>query len=141
MNSRWGAAAALVVLCAAPCLDADLSFGDSASPASGVLELRDRDRGSAFPAVGKMFGAARSASPVVLSARSPCLLSDVSSDAISDTANIDVLGGLVRSRIGSLAPKRSAWAKRSSDRWLDFKDARRAVRSLAHTRRSDFWEW
>ena len=154
---RWSLAA-ILFLCAAPCLDADISLGDLQPPACSFLGQHGRGNAisSGFPAVGKLCGAGlkaahfveygrRSESPVVLSAGAHCLPSDVSSEGISDTANLDVLGGTVSmgGRGGETqTAKRSVWSKAPAGRrWMHFEEARRAVRSLAFTRRSDFWEW
>ena len=41
----------------------------------------------------------------------------------------------------SRAGTRKLWTKGAAANWLGFEDAKHVVRSLALTRRADFWEW
>ena len=90
----------------------------------------------------------RSISPKVQIAdgRSTCLPSEVSSEGFSEPSHFASKQGRVErraSRSREKRGKRAPWAADGScaTRWLDFETAKSTVRLLAHTRRSDFWEW
>ena len=73
------------------------------------------------------------------------LLSDVSSEAFSEPVHLASAvslagigaGGAARSRVG----KRLLWTKGAASNWLGFEEAKQLVRSLACSRRADFWAW
>ena len=85
-----------------------------------------------------------SSPPIVLAGCPPCVLSDVSSDGPQEHAHscqVRKLQGTGLGRDGSVLGKRMPFQKGAADKWMDFEQARRAVRSLFFTRRADFWEW
>jgi len=75
----------------------------------------------------------------------PCVLSDISSEGFSEPAHLSSAARLagvgVLGEALSRAGTRKLWTKGAAANWLGFEDAKHVVRSLALTRRADFWEW
>lgn len=88
----------------------------------------------------------RAAGGLVLAALPPpCVLSDVSSEGFSEPTHLSSAARLAG--VGALgeplsrAGTRMLLTKGAAANWLGFEDAKHVVRSLALTRRADFWEW
>jgi hypothetical protein len=88
----------------------------------------------------------RAAGALVLAALPlPGVLSDVSSEGFSEPAHLSSAARLAGVGVLGEAPSRAGtkmlWTKGAAANWLGFEDAKHVMRSLALTRRADFWEW
>lgn len=123
----------------------DLQGTDNAPLAAAVHTMYDGKRQSVSLStvfLGGAGGSVRHGSPpVVLATAGRCLLSGVSADVFSEPVRLPHTS--MQRKVGARVGKRTLWAKGKgiASRWLDFEDAKSAVRLLEHTRRSDFWEW
>ena len=115
-----------------------LAVGKADTNADGVRLETQCQNGKIDPeSKVQVCDAGRSASPqLLLAGHPPAQASEVSSECFSETPHLSSIIGL-----GKRDTNRALWPRRTKRQWMAFEEARNRVRSLAYTRRADFWAW